>query len=72
MCTFGGVMSDVASVQPEAMCSVDGELHYDVADAEDLVESVVGFMQDDTQGMGAVYDLIGRRSDAVSSTRSGD
>ena len=72
MCTFGGVFSDVASVQPDNMCAVGGEIEYDVTDAEALVESVVGFLQDDEQGMGAVYDLIGRRSDDVSATRSGD
>jgi hypothetical protein len=61
MTTFGGVVGDVTAIEPEDMCAPD-EAGMDAADAEELVRSVVGFMQDDESGLGAIYDLIGRRS----------
>ena len=59
MSTFGDVFSDVSAVSPDAMCTPEP---MDVADAEEVVRSVVGFMGDDEAGLGAIYDLVGRRS----------
>ncbi len=65
MSTFGGVLSDVGSIRPDDMCLPGDGFEYDAADAEDLLRSVVEFMQDEETGLGAVYDLVGRRSTEV-------
>lgn len=50
---------DVASVDTSNMCETRDELSLD--EAAELVDTVVTFMQDDQEGLGAIYELLGMR-----------
>lgn len=66
MCTFGDVFTGVATVAASDACEPTDGIEYDVADAEEILRSVVDFMNDDATGLGAIYALVGRRSDDAS------
>ena len=46
------------------MCVASPDVRFTVDEAHTTVSGIVEFMQDDAQGLGAVYGLIGRRRDA--------
>lgn len=58
-------LSAVAQQDARSMC-IDTDRDITATDLADTVEAVVEFMQDDTRGLGGIYDLIGRRSRDVS------
>ncbi|MCB9661775.1 MAG: hypothetical protein H6726_29305 [Sandaracinaceae bacterium] len=62
ICTMADVFSDVATVTDEPMCMAGGEVEFTATDVESVLEGVVGFMDDDTGGLGAVYRLVGELS----------
>ena len=59
---MGEVFSDVASVQEEPMCMAGGEIEVTAEDVEGVVDGLVGFLNDDEQGIGAVLNLVGALS----------
>ena len=50
---------DVASIDTDNMCVARDELT--LGDAAELVDTVVAFMQDEQEGLGAIYELLGMR-----------
>lgn len=50
---------DVASIDSDNMCEARDELSLD--EATELVDTVVTFMQDEQEGLGAIYELLGMR-----------
>jgi len=50
---------DVSSVDTSNMCEARDELSLD--EAAELVDTVVTFMEDDQEGLGAIYELLGMR-----------
>ncbi len=50
---------DVASIDTDNMCVARDELTLD--EAAELVDTVVAFMQDEQEGLGAIYELLGMR-----------
>lgn len=62
ICTFGTVFTDVATVTSEPMCMADGTIEFTATDVEGVLDGVVGFLNDDSGGLGAVYRLVGELS----------
>ncbi|MBK6577871.1 MAG: hypothetical protein IPG17_17065 [Sandaracinaceae bacterium] len=62
VCTFGDVFTDVATVTDEPMCMASDEVEFTATDVEGVLDGVVGFINDDTGGLGAVYRLVGELS----------
>lgn len=60
--TFSGVFTDVATVTDVPMCMPGDEVEVTSSDVEDVLDGVVGFINDDTGGLGAVYRLVGELS----------
>lgn len=56
------IFGDVMVVRPQQMCAI-GDDPVDVDTLTQAVEAVVSFIGDDEDGLGAIYDLIGRRTD---------
>ncbi len=50
---------DVASIDTDNMCVARDELT--LGEAAELVDTVVTFMQDEQEGLGAIYELLGMR-----------
>ncbi len=59
---FSDAFGDLLDVKPERMCLAD-DLPPDPARVEEAVEGISGFMLSEG-GLGAIYDLIGRRADS--------
>ena len=51
---------DVASIDTDNICEMREELS--ITEAAELVDAVVQFMNDDENGLGAVYELLGMRT----------
>jgi hypothetical protein len=56
------IFAEVMSIQPQQMC-VEDDGPIDVERLAQAIEGLVGFMEDEENGIGAIYDLIGRRTD---------
>jgi hypothetical protein len=56
---LGSTFIDVASVDTSNSCEPRDELSLD--EAAELVDTVVTFMEDDQEGLGAIYELLGMR-----------
>jgi hypothetical protein len=61
---YADIFDSVTDVTSERMCVLDQDVRFTVDEAETTVSGIVEFMQDDAQGLGAIYGLIGRRRDA--------
>lgn len=61
---YADIFDSVTDVTSERMCVASPDVRFTVEDAHTTVSGIVEFMQDDAQGLGAVYGLIGRRRDA--------
>lgn len=60
--TFGTVFTDVATVTDAPMCMAGDQVEVTSDDVEGVLDGVVGFINDDTGGLGAVYRLVGELS----------
>ncbi len=63
MATIMDIGDSVTDVAEPAMCVAEDDHRYTVAEAEDVVRSLVDFMNDDA-GLPAIYRLFGLRRDA--------
>lgn len=61
---YADIFDSVTDVTSERMCVASPDVRFTVDEASTTVEGIVEFMQDDAQGLGAIYGLIGRRRDA--------
>ncbi len=61
---YADIFDSVTDVTSERMCVPSADVRFTVDEAEIAVEGIVEFMQDDARGLGAIYDLVGRRRNA--------
>ena len=54
--------NEVQRVQSEPMCMADQALEFTTTDAENVLDGVVEFINDDEGGLGSIYNLVGELS----------
>ena len=59
LCTFTDTFSSTAAIEAENMCVADGEVSVEVADMEELIDSMACFLGEGG-GMDRVYALVGQ------------